>query len=189
MPVPASLRALLLAFPLVALAACDRDPPAPEPVETEVPEELRQNTPPPAAVSDEAQIGTPMAERVATIGVLNKRNNISEELEMSPGDSRRIGDLIVRMQACERTPPWELPKETGAFVQVIVRDAGDEDNWRRIFSGWMFRNSPSLNVVEHPIYDVWVKDCAMSFPGEEAGSDDAEGDEADAEDAPATNPA
>ena len=33
-----------------------------------------------------------------------------------------------------------------------------------VFSGWLFKNSPSLNVVEHPIYDVWVKDCAMSFP-------------------------
>lgn len=192
MRVPASFRPLLLACPLALLAGCDRDPPAPEPVETEVPEELQQNTPPPAAVSDEAQIGTPMAERVATLGVLNKRNNISQELEMSPGDSRRIGDLIVRMQACERTPPWELPKEIGAFVQVIVRDAGDEDNWRRVFSGWMFKNSPSLNVVEHPIYDVWVKDCAMSFPGEEAEAEagaEAEDDDADAEEASATNPA
>ena len=35
------------------------------------------------------------------------------------------------------------------------------------FSGWLFKNSPSLNVVEHPVYDVWVKDCAMKFPGEE----------------------
>lgn len=183
MRVPASLSALLLACPLLALAACDRDPPPPEPVETEVPEELQQDGPPAAVVSDEAQIGTPMAERVATLGVLNKRNNISQELEMSPGDSRRIGDLIVRMQACERTPPWELPKETGAFVQVIVRDAGNEDNWRRVFSGWMFKNSPSLNVVEHPIYDVWVKDCAMSFPGEEADPAGAEDEE------PATNPA
>jgi hypothetical protein len=36
-----------------------------------------------------------------------------------------------------------------------------------VFSGWLFKNSPSLNVVEHPVYDVWVKDCAMKFPGEE----------------------
>ena len=40
--------------------------------------------------------------------------------------------------------------------------------WRKVFSGWLFRNAPSLNVVEHPVYDVWVKDCAMRFPGEEA---------------------
>ncbi len=82
-----------------------------------------------------------------------------------------MGDVIVRLAACERTAPWEQPPETGAFVQVLVRRAclpGPSPPWQRTFSGWLFKNSPSLNVVEHPIYDVWVKDCAMSFPGEEA---------------------
>ena len=88
---------------------------------------------------------------------------------MTPGESRRVGNVIVRLAACERTAPWEMPRETGAFVQVLVRDnaAEGEGRWDKVFSGWLFRNSPSRNVVEHPIYDVWVKDCAMSFPGEE----------------------
>ena len=149
------------------LAGCRNEAPAPEPVETEIPEELqRDNTPQPVA----SGIGTPMAERVATLGLLNKRNNISQDIELKPGEARRIGDVIVRLSACERTAPWEEPPETGAFVQVLVFDRPDVDSdeeWRRIFSGWLFKNSPSLNVVEHPIYDVWVKDCAMSFPGEE----------------------
>ncbi|MEC9065962.1 MAG: DUF2155 domain-containing protein [Pseudomonadota bacterium] len=112
---------------------------------------------------------TPMEERVATLGLLNKRNNLSQDLEMTPGESRRVGNVIVRLAACERTAPWEMPRETGAFVQVLVRDnaAEGEGRWDKVFSGWLFRNSPSRNVVEHPIYDVWVKDCAMSFPGEE----------------------
>jgi len=112
-----------------------------------------------------------MAERVATLGLLNKRNNISRELEMHPGETRRVGDVVVRLSACERTAPWETTNETGAFVQLTVRERADADSelaWRRIFSGWLFRNSPGLNAVEHPIYDVWIKDCAMSFPGEEA---------------------
>ena len=81
-----------------------------------------------------------------------------------------MGDIIVRLSACERTAPWEMPQETGAFVQVLTQDRNDSDSWNRIFSGWLFKQSPSLNVVEHPVYDVWVKDCAMSFPGEESGS-------------------
>ncbi len=109
-----------------------------------------------------------MPERVATIGLLNKRNNVSRDFELKPGESRRVDDVILRLSACERTAPWELPRETGAFVQVLVRDRSDESQWIKVFSGWLFKNSPSLNVVEHPIYDVWVKDCAMSFPGEEA---------------------
>ncbi len=167
------MRGLAPILPALLLAACAEEPPAPRPVETEIPEELRSDTQQPQVPSDEAQTGTPMADRVATIGLLNKRNNISQDLEMSPGEQRREGDVVIRLAACERTAPWELPKETGAFVQVVVRDSGDEGAWRRIFSGWLFKNSPSLNVADHPISDVWVKECAMSFPGEEAPASDS----------------
>ncbi|WP_427967550.1 DUF2155 domain-containing protein [Altererythrobacter sp.] len=148
------------------LAGCSQDPPAPEPEQTEVPTELQGAGAPAVDAAGAAQIGTPMEDRVATIGLLNKRNNLSQDFEMRPGESRRVGNVIIRLQACERTAPWEMPQEVGAFVQVLVQDRGERD-FRRIFSGWLFKNSPSLNVVEHPIYDVWVKDCAMSFPGDD----------------------
>jgi hypothetical protein len=155
-----------LAYVLVAtgaLAACSDAPPAPRPVETEVPAELRA---PRTVRPADAGEGTPMDERVAVIGVLNKRNNLSQTLEMKPGEARRWGEVIVRLAACERTAPWEFPRQTGAFAQVFVRAAGDEGEWGKVFSGWLFKETPSLNVVEHPIYDVWVKDCRMSFDGD-----------------------
>lgn len=105
---------------------------------------------------------TPMAQRVAVIGVLNKRNGIERDLTMKPGQALRLGDVIVRLRACEKTAPWEHEQLTGAFVQVDVRNP--KDQWGRVFSGWLYKESPSLNVVEHPIYDVWPKSCAMSFP-------------------------
>lgn len=161
-------RAAALILPFAALTGCDAEGPPPQPTETAtaVPEDLQQ-VEMPDIPADEVGIGTPLEERVATLGILNKRNNLSEDIELSPGQSRRVGDVIVRLQSCERTAPWEMPKETGAFVQVLVKQRGTESTFRKIFSGWLFRNSPSLNVVEHPIYDVWVKDCAMAFPGEE----------------------
>lgn len=163
--------ALVCAAAITGLAACGETAPTlPEAQETAVPEELQSSNTPSRAPADGAQIGTPMAERVATLGLLNKRNNVSQDLEMKPGESRRLGDVIVRLSACERTPSWEMPKETGAFVQVLTladdQGDGEADQWKRVFSGWLFKNSPSLNVVEDPVYDVWVKDCAMSFPGE-----------------------
>lgn len=84
---------------------------------------------------------------------------------MRPGDVREEGPVILQLSACERTAPWEMPQETGAFVQVDVLERGESEH-TRVFSGWLFKESPSLNVVEHPVYDVWVKDCAMRFPGE-----------------------
>lgn len=115
-------------------------------------------------------IGTPMKDRVATIGLLNKRNNLTQDLVLKSGQSKRVGNVVVKVEACERTRPWETTEEEGAFVQVFVEErasARDDLAWHKVFSGWLFKNSPSLNVVEHPVYDVWVKDCAMSFPGEE----------------------
>ena len=106
---------------------------------------------------------TPMAQRVAVLGVLNKRNGIWHDVTLRPGHGVRIGeDLIVRLRACEKTADWEQQQLTGAFVQVDVR--GVDRTWRRFFSGWLFKESPSLNVVEHPVYDVWPKSCAMTRP-------------------------
>jgi hypothetical protein len=105
---------------------------------------------------------TPMKDRVAVIGFLNKRNGIVHNLRMKPGMAVRAGDAIVHLRACETTAPWEAEKLTGAFLQLDVQ--GADKKYRRVFSGWVYKESPSLNVVQNPVYDVWPKSCAMSFP-------------------------
>jgi len=120
---------------------------------------------------------TPLRERIAVLGFLNKRNGISQELTLKPGQAVRIKDAVVRVGACETTPPWEFDKLTGAFVQLDVQQPTGP--WKRVFSGWLYKESPSLNVVEHPVYDVWVKNCVMNFP---------EGPSSPATPAPASKP-
>jgi hypothetical protein len=135
---------------------------------TEVPKAVTAAAP--AAAVVESDYGTPVKDRVATIGLLNKRNNFSQDVILKTGEAKRIGNVTIKLATCERLLPWERPSETGAFVQVFVEERASTDQpltWRKVFSGWLFKNSPSLNVVEHPVYDVWVKDCAMKFPGEE----------------------
>ena len=105
---------------------------------------------------------TPMGERVAVLGFLNKRNGIVRNLSLKPGQSVRVKDAIVRLRACETTAPWETQKLTGAFIQLDVQRP--DDQFQRVFSGWVYKESPSLNVIEHPVYDVWPKSCTMTFP-------------------------
>jgi hypothetical protein len=105
---------------------------------------------------------TPMAERVAVLGLLNKRNGIVRDLTLKPGQAIRVKDVTVRLRACETSAPWEQEKLTGAFVQMDVKRP--DGQWVRRFSGWLYKESPSLNVVEDPVYDVWPKSCAMSWP-------------------------
>jgi hypothetical protein len=122
-------------------------------------------------VSAEKPLGTPMAERTAVLGLLNKRNGEARDLELKPGQYIRMGKVEVRLRACERTAPWETYADHGAFVQLVLfeRPAGTTQSprWSQVFSGWLFKENPAANVVQHPIYDVWVKECKMSFPGEE----------------------
>ena len=160
---------VLVLLPL--LAGCGKGEPAPEVQDTSVPDAIAGMQAGPAQAAKGQQIGTPNKDRVVTLGVLNKRNNLTQDLVMKPGEARRIGNLVVKVATCEKSLPWEQPQEEGAFVQAFVeerRSAAEKLAWRKIFSGWLFRNSPALNVVEHPVSDVWVKSCAMSFPGEEA---------------------
>ena len=110
---------------------------------------------------------TPMRERTAVLGLLNKRNGTARDVSLKPGQAVRLGDTVLRLRACERTAPWEPDELTGAFVQFDVREA--DGRWRRAFSGWLFKERPALNVVQHPVYDVWVKSCATTFP--ESGPD------------------
>ena len=162
----------LAALPLVLVGGCNREPELPPGVKLQQQKAgaAKAAMGKRAAAKDQEGV-TPLAERVATIGLLNKRNNLTRDLKLLPGEAQRVDNVIVKLAACERTAPWEDPPETGAFVQVFVQDFVGSNRrlaWQKVFSGWLFKNAPSLNVVEHPVYDVWVKDCAMRFPGEEA---------------------
>ena len=126
----------------------------------------------PRAVEPVAGV-TPMAERVAVLGLLNKRNGIVRDITLKPGQAIRVRDAVVRLRACDATAPWENERLTGAFVQLDVEQP--DGSWKRVFSGWLYKESPSLNVVEHPVYDVWPKSCAMSWPGGPGGAGDAFG--------------
>lgn len=109
---------------------------------------------------------TPNAQREVVIGAINKRTGQTRTFIGKPGQQFDFGGLRVQVRTCEKTPPWEQ-KLTGAFLLIDERRA--RGSTARVYSGWMFAESPSLHPLEHPRYDVWVKSCTMSFP--ETGPD------------------
>ncbi len=164
---------LIITFSVTSLllSGCDLAPKpkqeTPDVSETS-PENIPVNRSNRAASTDEG--ATPMLERVAIIGLLNKRTGKSRTIEMTPDKALRFDNVVVKVQACERTAPWETFQDIGAFTQLFIKERPPGTNqapiWRKVFSGWLHRNNPSQNVVEHGLYDVWVKDCIMLFPGE-----------------------
>ncbi len=69
----------------------------------------------------------------------------------------RFGTLEIIARHCDKRPPEETP-ESSAFVDISEVRNGEPTN--NLFRGWMFASSPALSALEHPVYDVWVLDCA-----------------------------
>jgi hypothetical protein len=133
-----------------------------------------------AAPDDDTVVEKPTAhignKRAVFVG-LDKITGRTIKFDAALGETVQFGALQVTPRTCYTRPPTEATN-TDAFVEVDeVTLKGDI---KRIFTGWMFASSPGLNAVEHPIYDVWLIDCAAPIettlaqpPGQPAASPDA----------------
>ncbi|MGI9415575.1 MAG: DUF2155 domain-containing protein [Hyphomicrobiales bacterium] len=94
--------------------------------------------------------------QIAVFSGLDKITAKITSFEVPLNAKKIFGVLEVTARVCYSRPPTEPPKTT-AFVEVheLRSDAAP----RRIFSGWMFADSPGLNAVEHPVYDIWLTSC------------------------------
>lgn len=141
------------------------EPKAPAP-KAAAPKPATPGTPAKPALPSPGKGPTPNAERQVAIGAINKRTGETRTFVGHPGQGFDFGSLRVTVRTCEQTPPWEQ-KLTGAFLLIDERLANGSR--KRVYSGWMFAESPSLHPLEHPRYDIWVKSCAMRWP--ETGPD------------------
>jgi len=48
--------------------------------------------------------------------------------------------------------------DTVAYIQVKDLSAKD-NNQVFLFNGWTFASSPTLQSIDHPIYDLWIISC------------------------------
>ncbi len=110
-------------------------------------------------VSDnQAEDDTRISNRVAVFSGIDKITGRIHQFDVYVNETVQFGALQVTPRVCYSRPPSETPRTT-SFVEIdeITLDS----KIRRIFIGWMFADSPGLNAVEHPVYDVWLKDCKM----------------------------
>jgi hypothetical protein len=107
---------------------------------------------------------------IAEFAALDKVTGRISHLEIPIGKTVQFGALKVTPRVCDSRPPTE-PPDTASFVEVDeVKLNGDE---QRIFTGWMFAESPGLHAVEHPVFDVWLTNCKTpegSKPAESAAN-------------------
>ena len=90
---------------------------------------------------------------LAFIGVLNKVTAQVSSIEIPAGEEVLIYDLKIFNKSCHISLPEEKPL---VAVYLVIDDLKGKNN----FSGWMVKDLPSISSMEHPLYDIWVKDCA-----------------------------
>lgn len=96
------------------------------------------------------------AEPVAVFSGIDKITGRIIRFDVYIDETVQFGALQITPRVCYSRPLNEDPGPTG-FVEVdeITLDR----KIRRIFTGWMFADSPGLNAVEHAVYDVWLTAC------------------------------
>ncbi len=115
------------------------------------------------AGAQDAQVQTPPPERisnpVAVFSGLDKITGRIISFDVYIDETVQFGALQVTPRVCYSRPATEAPL-TDAFVEVDEITLNRKV--RRIFSGWMFADSPGLHAVDHAVYDVWLTDCSSS---------------------------
>ena len=122
------------------------------------------------AVTAPPTLAARLANPVAVFSGIDKITGRITNFDVYIGETVQFGALQVTPKVCYSRDDTEAQKVT-SFVEVdeITLDR----KIRRIFTGWMFADSPGLNAVEHPVYDVWLVECKAKSdvpPPEDGGT-------------------
>jgi len=128
-------------------------------------------TTPPTAPNAPADAPQPQYEpmKYAILQTLDKVTARTNTVALPVGQPAAVGPIFIDVKTCQKTPPTEQP-EAAAFLQVweakpkAYGKQEEETKSQWVFSGWMFMSSPALSAMNHPIYDVWLKDCTNELP-------------------------
>jgi hypothetical protein len=93
---------------------------------------------------------------VAVFAALDKVTAAVNKVTVQLNQTGEFRTLRITPRACYTRAPTEPPR-TSTFVEIdeIMFDGKE----KRIFTGWMFAESPGLNPLLHPVFDVWLTSC------------------------------
>ncbi|MFT3731402.1 MAG: DUF2155 domain-containing protein [Hyphomicrobium sp.] len=94
--------------------------------------------------------------QVAVFSALDKVTAHISKIEIPLNQTQTFGALKITPRACYSRPPTDEPKTT-TFVEIDETQLDGSE--KRIFTGWMFAESPGIYGLEHPTYDVWLNEC------------------------------
>ena len=91
------------------------------------------------------------------IKVLDKLSSKSKLLKLDIGENFSYKNLDIKVLKCKNSKFDDNPEIT-TYLQV--KDSKNSNNDEVfVFNGWTFSSSPSIQVFDHPVYDLWILKC------------------------------
>ena len=88
---------------------------------------------------------------------LDKITAKTSDIKLVVGEKFLFGPLEIKVLKCQYSEVENIA-DTVAYLQV--KDLSTKDNDQVfLFNGWTFKSSPTLQSIDHPIYDLWVMSC------------------------------
>ena len=100
-----------------------------------------------------------IANPIASFSGLDKITGRITNFDVYIDETVQFGALQLTPRACYTRPPTETQR-TSVFLEVD--QVSLKGGTQRIFTGWMFAESPALNPIDHPVYDIWLVDCKQT---------------------------
>jgi hypothetical protein len=100
-----------------------------------------------------------IANPVAAFSGLDKITGRITKFDVYIDETVQFGALQITPRVCYTRPPTETQR-TSVFLEVD--QVSLKGQITRIFTGWMFADSPALNAIDHAVYDIWLNDCKQS---------------------------
>ena len=81
----------------------------------------------------------------------------TSSIRVAIGEKKIFGPLEIKALKCQHSD-GENTSDTVGYIQV--KDLSSKDNDRVfLFNGWTFASSPTLQSIDHPVYDLWIIGC------------------------------
>ena len=88
---------------------------------------------------------------------LDKITAKTSSIKIAIGDKKFFGSLEVQALKCQLS---EGSDTSDAVAYIQVKDLSAKDNNQVfLFNGWTFASSPTLQSIDHPVYDLWITSC------------------------------
>ena len=78
-------------------------------------------------------------------------------IRLGIGEKKFFGSLEIKVLKCQLSENSDAI-DTVAYMQIKDLSAKD-NNQVFLFNGWTFASSPTLQSIDHPIYDLWITSC------------------------------